>query len=140
MRKNLTWLVVIGSIAVIGSAWAFDGGKIRANVPFEFYVGTELLPAGEYQFEMRSLGRGSATASNVVVSNSEGTLLAMRMTIPGIADPEKAQLHFNRYGSTNFLTKVEGMGLQAQISTTSAERTLMARGNRAVQETLAASR
>jgi len=131
MKKSLAVMVVVGAVVVVGAAFANDGGKIRANVPFEFYVGTEVLPAGAYQFEMRSLARGSASASTVIVSNADGRVLALRMSVPGSANPETAQLHFLRYGTTCFLTRVEGLGLQADLIKSPVESKLIAQGNAA---------
>ena len=128
MRK-LTVLLMVG-IAVLGlsiAASAVNPTILRAKIPFAFYADKELLPAGQYTFELRAIGVGSATASAVVVRNEDGSTAAFVLTMPGTDYRAYSdRLHFNRYGNKHFLSKVEAMGLQANLKATKMEREIRA--------------
>ena len=117
--------------------------KIRANVPFDFYVGEEQLPAGNYVFEMRAIGFGSSSSSAVAVYRQDGTLAVTLSTIPSgweyrrMAD---GHLHFSRYTNTYFLNKVEGPSSGASLITTRVERELRAQNNRGSETIIVAQR
>jgi len=117
--------------------------KIRANVPFDFYVGEEQLPAGNYVFEMRAIGFGSSSSSAVAVYRQDGTLAVTLSTIPSgweyrrMAD---GHLHFSRYTNTYFLNKVEGPSSGASLITTKVERELRAQNNRGSETIIVAQR
>lgn len=117
--------------------------KIRANVPFDFYVGEEQLPAGNYVFEMRAIGFGSSSSSAVAVYRQDGTLAVTLSTIPSgweyrrMAD---GHLHFSRYTDTYFLNKVEGPSSGASLITTRVERELRAQNNRGSETIIVAQR
>ncbi len=122
--KKMTVLALLG-IAVLGLtavAIANTAARVRADVPFSFYIGKELIPAGEYIFEMRSLGLG-ASAGSVLIHNDSGSIASVVLTTPGdVRDATMAHLHFNKYGSRYFLSKVEGAGYQANLAPTRAEK------------------
>ena len=117
--------------------------KIRANVPFDFYVGEEQLPAGTYVFEMRAIGFGSSSSSAVAVYRQDGTVAVTLSTIPSgweyrrMAD---GHLHFSRYTNTYFLNKVEGPSSGASLITTRVERELRAQNNRGSETIIVAQR
>ena len=51
MTKNFSKLVALAlfAVALTGAALAQNSSRVvRANIPFSFYAGGELLPAGEY--------------------------------------------------------------------------------------------
>ena len=53
MKNNLCKVValVLFTMVLGGAALAQDYGyKIRADIPFSFYAGTQLMPAGTYTF------------------------------------------------------------------------------------------
>jgi len=138
--KKATVLVLLG-IAVLGltvAAIANTATRVRADVPFAFYFGKELMPAGAYIFEMRSFGSGSS-ASSVVVYSQSGTLSSISLSRPGDPPPANdAHLHFNRYGSRYFLTRVEGSGYQANLNMTPAEKEMRAQAASVGQTTIVA--
>ena len=127
MRK-LTVLLIVG-MAVLGlsvAASAQSATILRANIPFAFYADKVLLPAGQYVFEMRPIGHGSATASAVTVRSQDGSWATFLLTMPGTDPNNDEQLHFNRYGNKYFLSKVEAVGLQANVRKNKIEREIRA--------------
>jgi hypothetical protein len=105
MKKNLVLL----SLAVLGltAAFAYAGAGVsmRIHVPFDFYLEDQLLPTGEYSFEMDS--GNYATASHVVVWSIGGSENKMLFAIPGTTgDAGLNQLVFNKYGDKYFLSTI----------------------------------
>lgn len=141
MRK--TSIVVAALLLSATCLLAGPTTKIRANVPFDFYVGEEQLPAGNYVFEMRAIGFGSSSSSAVAVYRQDGTLAVTLSTIPSgweyrrMAD---GHLHFTRYTNTYFLNKVEGPSSGASLITTKVERELRAQNNRGSETIIVAQR
>jgi hypothetical protein len=105
-------LAVTASLATAGSAIV-----LRGEVPFDFYVENQMLPAGEYHFEM---GRtGEATASSITVRAKDGTVVAFVTTRPGVReDMAPSQLSFNGYEGKYFLSSVECPGYKANLRKT----------------------
>jgi hypothetical protein len=127
MRKLTVLLMVV--MAVLGLSIAASAANptiLRANIPFAFYAGKELLPAGQYTFELQAIGLGSATASAVAVRHQDGSLATFLFTMPGTGRFNNDLLYFNRYGNKYFLSKVEAVGLQANVKATRIERELRA--------------
>ncbi len=57
MRNNLRRLVALAlfAVALTGAAMAQDYSHVvRANIPFKFYAGSKLLPAGTYTFSINN--------------------------------------------------------------------------------------
>jgi len=140
MKRMSVWLMagmlLIGLCAV---ASAHTAARVHVNVPFAFYANGELLPAGEYMFEIGAFNTSEASGSSVLVRNDAGTKAAWLFTSPGNASINaNGRLVFNRYGDTYFLAKVEGNGYQANLKTTKAEREMRAQGKQARGTTLVA--
>jgi len=95
------------------------------NVPFDFIVGGQTLPAGQYRVEQRFI-------PDVVVINSADHTRGAIVIGPGlqpVAAQKDGKLVFHRYGNTYFLTEVWGPGKYGrQIPKTRRERELAARG------------
>lgn len=124
MKKNL---VLLGLVVVLaGTANLMFGGTgagMRINVPFDFYVGDQLLPKGEYIFNMGTVGL--AAASSVTVRSKDDTEMKLLTTIPNVNEnPTIASLRFNRYGNKHFLTSVAIRSFKANLKVTRLEREL----------------
>lgn len=124
MKKTvlLLSLAVIWTIIAI-SAFAGSAVVVRGKVPFDFFVENQLLPAGEYHFEMGATG--GATTSTVTICTKEGSVVAFATTRPGNRLTNASQLTFNHYSGKYFLSGVESVGHKASLRTTSHERELM---------------
>ncbi len=130
MKKTTTVMMVLGAVLLVGtlSLAVAPAQALRVNVPFEFYVGKDLLPAGEYIFDMQSPTGYSATASSVLIRDGSGEALRWIWTMPNQVLPRDPanQLTFHRYGDTHFLAKIECNGYTAGLKVTPQERELLA--------------
>ncbi len=141
MRKIIVFTVLGVIVLGLTAAVAADTAtKVRADVPFAFYAGKELIPAGSYIFELRSFGMGSS-ASSVLIHNESGSIVTVLLTKPGdVPLGEDAHLHFNKYGVRHFLSKVEGAGYQANLTPSRAEKEMRAQAQSSGQSIVAGVR
>ena len=102
--------VVVLSMAVAAvSARAQAGFVLAANIPFDFVVGKQTLPAGEYRIEQLS-GR-----SVLLIRSTDGHTSTVVMTMPALANDwqSESKLVFNRYGDQYFLSQIWTAGNQS---------------------------
>ncbi len=89
----------IANFAVAGSSFA-QTHAVKANIPFDFTVGNELLPAGTYVIK-------SETGHIVQIKNLDKPVQALGLSMPdhtvGRGDHK---LVFNKYRDQYFLRKV----------------------------------
>jgi hypothetical protein len=105
-------LTVTATMATAGSAIV-----LRGEVPFDFYVNDQLLPAGEYIFEMGRIGE--ATTNNVTVRTVDGKIAAFVTTRPGFRqEMVSGQLSFSSYEGKLYLSSVECPGYKADLRKT----------------------
>lgn len=110
MKKDLlkgltifTLMVALAIVTAVVSANAQSQVKVAANIPFEFVVGDQTLPAGEY--EVRPVtDQGGALA----IEGSENGKTVMRLADPieSMKKRTSARLVFHRYGQSYFLAQV----------------------------------
>jgi hypothetical protein len=92
----------LGVLALLAAASAFAQQRVKADIPFEFRVGTVVMPAGQYDV-------------NLSYNNFQGMLsLECRecgarttaLTFKAVSDQAhtEGRLVFNRYGDTYFLS------------------------------------
>ena len=122
MKKNLvvlSFVVVFGMMAGLACA----GESMRIDVPFAFYMGDQMFPAGQYSFNM---SHGNyATASFVNVWAPEGADSRILMTTAGTDTNATAnQLVFNKYGQKLFLSTVSINGYKATLKVVNLEKEL----------------
>jgi hypothetical protein len=126
MKRTLTVIVGFSLLVLVlaASAGAGDVPRLRANVPFSFYAGNHLVPAGEYVFQMQAFANRAA-GSIVLVRNHEGRVIHMFAAIPA-SSPGNVEtcLIFNRYGDSHFLAKLQNSAIQAALIKSHAEREL----------------
>jgi|WetSurMetagenome_2_1015567.scaffolds.fasta_scaffold550123_2 hypothetical protein len=103
MKKTiLNILVLLISCLMASPARAGQDQILRANVPFDFIIGTTTFPAGAY-----SVAKDSPSGSLWVQSRTCNRAYILQ-TIP-LAPPDfsgKPRLVFNRHGSAYFLSQV----------------------------------
>jgi hypothetical protein len=137
--KRAKSLFVLGMMVfcLAAVAAADNALRIRADVPFAFYAGKELMPAGEYVFEIGSLTTSEASGSAILIQNPSGSALTRLVSIPGRAGSDsKVRLHFNQYRDQYFLSSVEGLGRLASVRKSKTERELVAMGESRLEMTL----
>jgi hypothetical protein len=105
MRKTMVLGTVLALTLMAGFAFAGTGIGMSVNIPFDFYAGTQLMPAGEYKFEMGPLSGGSE--SSVIMRTKDGTGVSILLTRPdGKAGSLTNHLRFNQYGRKYFLSGI----------------------------------
>ena len=95
----LTVLVALAVTSVYAQTFT-----IRANVPFDFMVGSKVMPAGEYSFDTM-LGHGIGRIWSENLHRSVAVLFQPTM-LPAGSDRSTAVLVFHRYDKTYFLSEV----------------------------------
>jgi hypothetical protein len=101
--KGFTMLLAIMTVAMVTAVATANGQsqKSKANIPFEFVVGDQTLPAGAYAADTMTAG------GNVLRIRSVGSKdSALRLTIPASGNAKHAKLVFHRYGQRYFLAEV----------------------------------
>jgi hypothetical protein len=118
MKKTLVLLSFVAVLAVmVIPAIAGSSVILHGDIPFDFYVGAQMLPSGEYDFEMGGV-RGSTTSS-ITVREKDGTVVAFVTTRPGDSrNTELSQLRFENNGGRYFLATVECSGYKAVLNKT----------------------
>lgn len=130
MKSRIVIAATIAALlALAATASASTAARIRAHVPFEFYVGEDKLPAGNYVFELRSVGPASSSSSAIAVYTQDGIMASMISTIPTGWDyryTSDCHLHFTRITDHYFLAKLEAPETGADLNLSRIERELRA--------------
>ena len=115
----LTVLVALAATSVYAQTFT-----VRANIPFDFYAGSKLMPAGEYTFDT-ILGNGFGRIWSADLQRSVGVLF-QPTSLPVGSSKETASLSFHRYDKTYILSEVRDgyVSADCQIPTTHKELTL----------------
>ena len=110
-----------GILTALGCA-SLQGQSLptRANIPFEFRVGKNVMPPGEYSVEQHS---GYVALKNL--NRKMGVFAFVQSTLE--PPTGKAALQFRQYGNTRFLAKIwSGTGYMNEFARSSAEKTVAA--------------
>jgi hypothetical protein len=101
--KGFTMLMAIMALSMVTAVVSANGQSYgsKANVPFDFVVGSRNLPAGSYRV---SSVTPSGDALRISSDDSKNT--AARLTMPASGTAKSAKLVFHRYGERYFLTEV----------------------------------
>jgi hypothetical protein len=143
MKKTAFFgILLISLFVLVTGAPARSAAALLVNVPFDFYVGKELLPAGDYRFEMGAMTPFTAKSSSLLVRRQDGSPVTGIFTIPGSGSLsiDTDRLHFNRYGNKYFLARIECLEFQADLRKTSIEKELRAQTGQAKDVVLVAER
>ena len=112
---------------------AQNANRTVADIPFDFYVGKELLPSGKYQFEAASR---TAYPSGLIVRSVAKTA-RRSMIVPTLADDpapatQTPAITFNRYGSVHYLSGIssEPGSFSLRLRKTSDEKSVARQFNR----------
>jgi hypothetical protein len=106
-RQAIRTMTQLGLFVILAatSAYAQAGGSQQANVPFDFNVGSQTLPAGRYLFER--INR-QTIQETILLRTAEGRAIMMVRMMPADArsKQEHARLIFHRYGERYFLSQL----------------------------------
>ncbi len=121
MKKSLAFAgLVLACILWAGFALADTTKEMEVNVPYEFYLEDQLLPAGTYLFEV---GIIDSTASSVTVRSADGNGIRLLITLPGLEQNITLNhLRFNQYGDKHFLSSVSIQGQKATVKMLKMEK------------------
>lgn len=107
----------IANLAMAGNSFAQTNG-VKANIPFDFTVGQQLLPAGTYVIQQ-------VQDHVIAIRNLDKPMQIMGLTLPdSSAARGDSKLVFNRYGDQYFLSKVlaNEADMDLRIPTSKLER------------------
>src|SRR5262245_11956630 len=108
-------LIVIAALSIAGFA-GLDR-SVKANIPFDFMVGGEQLPAGKYTVAM------GVARSGLTCRNWKTTQAAISITQEyEVRADSKPRLVFHRYGNQYFLAKVITYSKGIDLPKSKAER------------------
>jgi hypothetical protein len=129
--KSLTMISLVAIFTLVAAATqaqAQSRKQYTANIPFEFNVGNETLPAGQYTITNVQTSDGTVMM-RVSAKGQEGVLRLTNRVRANESRP-KSVLVFNRYGERTFLAEIwsagesEGRQLPKSRSERAVEREL----------------
>jgi hypothetical protein len=100
MKKQLFTLLGLGLLFATASAYAQTA--LQANVPFNFIVAGNTLPAGEYT--IRSLDTNARVL--VIRGSDESQKMVMANSCASAKPSDTTKLVFHRYGDRYFLSQI----------------------------------
>jgi len=108
MKKQIMIMaILLGCLIAAGAshAQAQTLDPIKADIPFDFYIGEKLLPAGEYPITEKYQGL-------MEIQRDDGKATAFFITNDSQPrqEPTASELIFNKYGNETFLSRVEERG------------------------------
>ena len=137
MKKNiinvvvtLFFLITLG--AETGQAQTY-WNQFKSYIPFQFNVGEQTLPAGEYRIERIN----RLTSLEILVVRHVATGRSMFVTASSTEGKreEMTQLVFHRYGEISYLAQLKGVepNLRLELFESRAERALKGERQKAVR-------
>jgi hypothetical protein len=92
-------LLAIANFVMAGNSFAQSKG-VKADVPFDFTVGNNLLPAGTYTMRTESSGL-------IVIKNHDKPITVLTLVNQdGTRSPNGGKLMFHKIGDQYFLTEI----------------------------------
>ena len=130
--------IAVTALPLLAAAQLGQSDKLVANVPFQFRVGKQLIPAGTVE-----VARASALGSTLLIRNTEAK--ATQYVMPRTQDKDKKgsstnALVFHKYGDRYFLAgiKVKASQFEYRVPETKAEAEVRAQNATAPQEVMLA--
>jgi hypothetical protein len=122
-------IAIFGAVAVKAEECA-----VRADVPFEFTVGTRTLPAGEY-----AITKMPSSMSAHIIKSSEAGAMALTQNTEWFKG-DASSLVFNKYGDRYFLASIRAaeLGIVYTLPKSKLEVELIGQGLRPAVEMVAA--
>src|ERR1700753_962119 len=118
-RTTAIALIAMANFVLAGTAFAQSNG-VRATVPFDFTVGTKLLPSGTYIIQKDRLH-----ANVIQISSHDKPISILSLVHPdGNKSPKVGTLRFHKYGGQYFLSEIlsEQAGMNVELSPSKAEK------------------
>jgi len=120
MRRTI--LLMTLSLLTASSGFAQLVGRVRADVPFDFYLGDKHFVSGEY--EIRGVTNNGVTKLEYVHAPGRAALWVAGINIPRPSAANDVKLVFNKYGADHcFLKEIYlGSGTIWTVPTSRTER------------------
>jgi hypothetical protein len=137
MNRLRSSLLGLGLLLAVSAAEAQEP-RVKANIPFDFVLGNQVLSAGEYKV----ITQGSGNEA-ILIRSDDGKAVALSLTYActSLKPSDKTKLIFHTFGGRYFLSQIwtEGNTRGRQVPRSSIEVQL-AKNNQAPEEfVLAAS-
>ena len=137
-NRMLALTLTLTMLPLLATAQLTSSQKLVTQVPFEFVLGSKIVPAGEWTVQLASMG-----SKTLVIGNSKAEVAMFSNTAPVEARKPAAHcaLVFHKYGNSYFLSavKIQGMQKSYGLPETKAEAEIRAQNVPATEETLLAS-
>jgi hypothetical protein len=118
-RTTAIALITMANFALAGTSFAQSNG-VRATVPFDFTVGSKLLPSGTYTIQTNS------TSPNVIMIRSHDKPLATLSLVHQDSNksPNGGKLLFHKYGGQYFLSEIlcDQAGMNVELPPSKTEK------------------
>jgi hypothetical protein len=127
----------LGLLLAVSAAQAQDT-RVKANIPFDFVVGNQLLPAGEYML----VTEGSTNQAIVIRSDdTKSAILSLTQSCSSFRPSDKTKLVFHALAGRYFLSQVwmQGYDRGRELPKSRAEVQLAKNHNPAEEFILAAT-
>jgi hypothetical protein len=114
-------LLAIANLAMAGTSLAQSAG-VKANVPFDFTVANNLLPAGTYTMKTESTGL------IVIRNNDKPAIVVLTLVdLTGNKSRSGGKLTFHRYGDQYFLSEIlcDWASMNVTVPRSEAEKTVL---------------
>ena len=110
----------LGLLLAVSAANAQEA-RVKANVPFDFVVGDQVMPAGEY-----IVGPAGSLGQAIAIRSENGTDTALTMPCSLSAPSKDSKLVFHAVAGRYFLSQiwVEGYAQGRQLRTSKTEARL----------------
>ncbi len=141
MKKQALGAMAMLVLAFIGTTIAFGETTflMRVKIPFEFLIEGRTLPAGEYSIEGTNIGTGGMLFRSL--DGKVSAIVNAFDTQTYLKEGHRAEVIFNKYGDTYFLSSVwpDGGETGKQLPRSKLEREHVARFGRAGGQSIVAS-
>ena len=123
-RLGLLAVMMIIAASVSANAQSLNY-RLTANIPFDFSVGGEKLPAGKYWINRAQQSNGD-TVVQIRSTDLHSNLVRFTIPVLAAAPAKNSSLVFRRYGDEYFLAEIWPMGSETgrELPKTRAEREL----------------
>lgn len=105
MKSKVLVLAVVIALFGINVGWAQVNSFLRANIPFDFTVGSKELPAGQYDIAREALNNAISVRSTKGGVSSDAIVLA-RLWADIHTTPQDSHLVFDQVGDKYILSEL----------------------------------
>ena len=119
-----TMLRIIGVLFLLTASSAFAQEMVVADVPFDFIVGSKVLPAGEY-----NITRNVTSPNALILTNQakKGGAITFATLVHTNSQAQQPKLVFHRYGRSIYLAEVWSTSDGRRLRPSRGEKEALAR-------------